>query len=610
MVANPYPELERPEPPVDLATWRPDWDFGPIADFPVYTRANVGEVIPGLLSPLGASAGANILDQGFVLLAKMLGTFEPYRHRLPPGIEEGVPGVGAWVGVFYGRAYLNLSLITEGADLIPGTSAAAVEEQYLGGVRHPGAPPRRLTLEEQRIRLTLLPHALRLTLRAPRLTAEQERRVEIYTRREAARNLRAASGEELLALLAHNRRFQIPVAGLHLLNSSAASTGLEMLSRSVRRWLPDAPEGLVERLVTGLPDVESAKPAYDLWRLSRLARADSALRRLFDQGEAGTLFDAVTRAPGSAAAEFRDALAHFLARFGYRAMREAELSSKSWAEDPAFVLATIKSYLALGDEADPFAAHARQEALRMEAEQYAGRSLGLLRRRLFRQQLGVAQRFIALRETTKAQWVRSMQPARAICREAGRRLVEQGLLANAEEVFLLRFDEFDRALRGLLDAPSAQSAVARRRREMAICERIALPEWFEGTPQPRWIGAEAGSVEGGSDGAGSGGAVLTGIAVSPGRVRGRARVITQLDEDAAVEPGEILVAPFTDAAWTPLFFTAAAVVVDLGGPLSHGSTVAREYGLPAVVNVKSGTRQIRTGQEITVDGTRGEVLLH
>ena len=93
-------------------------------------------------------------------------------------------------------------------------------------------------------------------------------------------------------------------------------------------------------------------------------------------------------------------------------------------------------------------------------------------------------------------------------------------------------------------------------------------------------------------------------------MRGRARVITQLDEDAAVEPGEILVAPFTDAAWTPLFFTAAAVVVDLGGPLSHGSTVAREYGLPAVVNVKTGTRQIRTGQEITVDGTRGEVLLH
>jgi pyruvate,water dikinase len=79
--------------------------------------------------------------------------------------------------------------------------------------------------------------------------------------------------------------------------------------------------------------------------------------------------------------------------------------------------------------------------------------------------------------------------------------------------------------------------------------------------------------------------------------------------DATIEPGEILVAPVTDAGWTPLFVAAAAVVVDVGGTLSHGSTVAREYGLPAVVNVKHGTRMIRTGQMITVDGTAGIVIL-
>ena len=79
--------------------------------------------------------------------------------------------------------------------------------------------------------------------------------------------------------------------------------------------------------------------------------------------------------------------------------------------------------------------------------------------------------------------------------------------------------------------------------------------------------------------------------------------------DGAIEPGEILVAPVTDAGWTPLFVAAAGVVVDVGGSLSHGSTVAREYGLPAVVNVKHGTRMIRTGQTITVDGTQGLVIL-
>ncbi|HEY7294523.1 MAG TPA: hypothetical protein VH916_05740, partial [Dehalococcoidia bacterium] len=98
-----YPDLDRAEPPFELQSWRPEWDYGPIAEFPVYTRANIGEVIPGLMSPLGASMGAGALDQGFILVAKMLGTFEPYRYRLPPGIEAGGPGVGAWLGIFYGR---------------------------------------------------------------------------------------------------------------------------------------------------------------------------------------------------------------------------------------------------------------------------------------------------------------------------------------------------------------------------------------------------------------------------------------------------------------------------------------------------------------------------
>ena len=103
---------------------------------------------------------------------------------------------------------------------------------------------------------------------------------------------------------------------------------------------------------------------------------------------------------------------------------------------------------------------------------------------------------------------------------------------------------------------------------------------------------------------------LRGIGVSPGKVTGRARVITDPLRDAEIKPGEILVAPVTDAAWSPLFVTAAAAVVEIGGPLSHGSIVAREFGLPCVVNASSATRIIKTGQTITVDGGRGKVHLH
>jgi pyruvate,water dikinase len=102
---------------------------------------------------------------------------------------------------------------------------------------------------------------------------------------------------------------------------------------------------------------------------------------------------------------------------------------------------------------------------------------------------------------------------------------------------------------------------------------------------------------------------LTGTPVSPGTVTGRARVILDPATDGPLEPGEILVAPVTDAGWTPLFALASGLVVDMGSALSHGSTVAREYGLPAVVNVRSGTRRIRTGDIITVNGSSGTVLI-
>jgi pyruvate,water dikinase len=103
--------------------------------------------------------------------------------------------------------------------------------------------------------------------------------------------------------------------------------------------------------------------------------------------------------------------------------------------------------------------------------------------------------------------------------------------------------------------------------------------------------------------------MLRGIPVSPGRYTGRARVILDPRVDAALMPGEVLVAPVTDTGWTPLFLSAGALVVDVGGPLSHGSTVAREFGIPAVVNVKDGTQRIRTGQWVTVDGNTGAVTV-
>ncbi|MER3421469.1 MAG: pyruvate, water dikinase, partial [Chloroflexota bacterium] len=131
-------------------------------------------------------------------------------------------------------------------------------------------------------------------------------------------------------------------------------------------------------------------------------------------------------------------------------------------------------------------------------------------------------------------------------------------------------------------------AVARLEREVAATV-LSVPESAPGEPEQ------------------ADGRVLRGIAASGGIATGRARVARTPEEGAALQPGEVLIAPFTDPGWTPLFAVAAAVVTDLGGVLSHGAIVAREYGIPAVVNTRHATTRIRTGQIVTVDGDAGTV---
>jgi pyruvate,water dikinase len=184
---------------------------------------------------------------------------------------------------------------------------------------------------------------------------------------------------------------------------------------------------------------------------------------------------------------------------------------------------------------------------------------------------------------------------RRVVRELIRRLVEKGALERAGDELFLSDDELDELALGR-GGPGPQTIERRRAAWEAARSAPALPEVFSGFP--------ALEPEPATD-ADSG--VLRGWAASPGRVTGRARVVRDVAEASDVTRGEILVGRSTDTPWTPLFLTAAAIVMEEGGPLSHAAIVAREFGRPAVLNAKGATTSIRTGMTITVDGTRGTV---
>jgi pyruvate,water dikinase len=210
------------------------------------------------------------------------------------------------------------------------------------------------------------------------------------------------------------------------------------------------------------------------------------------------------------------------------------------------------------------------------------------------------------RENVKSEAVRWLASIRRGLLVLGDRLAEQGAFDEPDDVFFLTHEEIKQAVAGSSIA-QLRAAVESRRDEYERWSKLNPPsvvvgEWDESAAADSGTGS-APAV------ASAHGRVLRGISVSAGVVRGPARVFRSVDTDETVLAGEILVAPFTDPGWTPYFVPAAGIVMDMGGMLSHGSIIAREYGMPAVVNVGSATKHIVTGQIIEVDGDRGEVRL-
>ena len=557
----------------------------------IWTSANVQEVMPGQLSPFGCSI-TNIMIEEW-------GT-KPI-ERMGIRLETKDP----FSAYFYGRAFLNVTLMQEVAEQSPFGSPEAVMDQFLGQPRDPNAKSQRLSLRRLRRYAAVLPRMLWHTWRMPAEIRRAERTIQQFEQEAAARPFAQQSDEELMRTFDEMLPRSGEVSITHVSGAGITSANFEWLRRYTERWLGDERGVLQARLCTGLAGLagfaglESAQPAYELWDISRLVLASGQLREAFEQTDGAEIERRIATLAGDEVDAFRRRLAEFLERHGHRSVLEAELSAKSWEDDLPTVFVMIRNYLAADESVAPHRIEERQRREREEATRDALRRLRWWRRPIFRYVLGQAQKWVSMREHTKSLMVRGLQHGRRLTRELGRRMVARGLLDGWEDFYYLTWDEAKALLRGELEREEAYRHIRRRRAEEERNLPVMLPETFQGRPKPLRL-ADSELPEGD---------ILRGIPVSPGRVTGPARVILDPRRDATIKPGEILVAPVTDAGWTPLFVAAAGVVVDVGGSLSHGSTVAREFGLPAVVNVKHGTRLIRTGQTITVDGAEGVVVL-
>ena len=557
--------------------------------WPINTRGNIGEVFPEVLTPLTYKLGVIPAEKGWRDAFRTMGIMAANDLR------REAPTI---IGLYGGYGYLDLSFLRIAGVRAPGSSPEVIDKSLFGE----GSPPPYQPMKGDKNRLCSV-KMMRTVLKAlsiddvPRQIDDSRQRADEWA---AKRPALTASNDQLLAYLQEYRNVFAPVFANHMITTFTASIVGGLLNDGA---VAAGDPTLVTKLMGAYGEVASARYANGMWQVARVVRDTPAVSRAFDDGVPG-LMDRLRGVPE--ADEFRVAFYQFIAEFGHRGPNDWELSSRTWENTPELALTAIDRMRLAENDLDPATRLGNVEQLRAEAAAAVLPHLRLLDKSNFKKALKVMGYWFRGREGTRDQAIRMHLPTRQVFFELAGRATKRGGWTDLRDVALL--DPFDELPQCLLDPPAWTETIVER---AALRNRFAAvePPFFitsqEGVPGIEELEANARQRPAPAQP----GTVLRGAGGSTGVARGRARVVLDPSDPRGLEPGDVLIAPLTDPAWTPLFLPAAAVVVNVGALMSHAIIVSRELGIPCAVSVEDATLKIPDGALVEVDGSAGTVKI-
>jgi rifampicin phosphotransferase len=351
----------------------------------------------------------------------------------------------------------------------------------------------------------------------------------------------------------------------------------------------------------GLPNNVTTEMDLVLWRTANTIRQDEDSIRTFLDSDARTLTSQYLQGTLPDAAQ--TAIAEFMKRYGMRGLAEIDIGQLRWREEPTSVIQILKSYVQIPEEMAPDALFEKgSKAAELAIENLAGQARrgfgGEIKEKILRALAERIRMLMGLRESPKFFIVRLMGIIREELLASGVEFASEGRIEKPEDLFFLHFHELQALANH--DARDWKSLIAERRR---VYDRENRRKQI-----PRVLASDGRAFYEGLGSETDTGDVITGSPVSPGIAEGVVHVIFD-PRGAQLTPGEILVCPGTDPAWTPLFMAASGLITEVGGMMTHGSVVAREYGIPAVVGVHQATTRLKDGQRIRIDGTAGKIMI-
>lgn len=415
--------------------------------------------------------------------------------------------------------------------------------------------------------------------------------------RELEWRIQTVSGDDLFAFILEDQK-ELKKAIYDQRSMAAIMVGVYAvywLNKHMEKWLGE--KNVADVLSQAVANNVTSAMGLELLDVSDTARNHPKVLTYFNNPNKKTFYEDLEQLAGGP--EVSQTLRNFLEKYGMRCSGEIDITKTRWSEDPTILVPVI-----LGNIHN-FGPNERQKKQAESKRKAAAKTEELMERlnsiprgkrkaEKTKKMISLLNNFLGYREYPKFAFIkRYFLYKRAFMKEAAL-LKEEGKIQEIEDVYYLSFEEFRSAVTGI----SVDQSV--------IEERKAAYRYYEKLMPPRLMTSEGEEIFGSYQIDGLPAGALAGIAVSAGTIEGRARVVLKM-EDACIEPGDILVTSFTDPSWTPLFVSLTGLVTEVGGLMTHGAVIAREYGLPAVVGVENATKIIKDGQRIRINGSEGYV---
>ncbi|MDC7233565.1 MAG: PEP/pyruvate-binding domain-containing protein [Spirochaetales bacterium] len=545
-----------------------EFDYTVRSEDEIFTRCNIGEMIPGAVTPLTRDCFAPAIEHAMRVLYSSCGGIHKGNRDRP------------FVVSFSNHLLFNFTSIYGMAGRIAGAGKENIEMNILGKtiddpLPHPEAPG-----------VIKIINALRYFSTMGRHKGYLKKLIKLKDSIHFS-----GSDDPVSALKEWTAKLPLMDRGyaLHMLVSGHSGFANSLLTNILERSNPELEvnDSLLSHLLSRVDGVESAKAVAQLERISEEIFKNPDLLKTFQSADNRAALEELSSSPGTEGELYRA----FMERHGHRCIREAEFRSLAWEEDQEPIIGNLKEMLKIREkglekpEPPPFPL---DNFLKGFPKGPARNSVAWA--------LNKSRRAVRERELSKSLSIRIQFFFKKELRRIAALMVSRDLLPEADLVYFLTRSELSALAEGGRQDLVRKAGI--RRRLLGEQAQAEFPELWRGTVPERTEKEDYDPAK-----------TIQGTPVSVGRIRGRVRIVRTAADAGLLEQGEIMVAPLTDIGWTPFYSIAGGMITEIGSALSHGSVIAREYGLPLVTNISSACDFLEDGTEIELDGKEGTVRI-